>query len=33
MFDKGLDVMLKFDGAAVYTFVPKELPVDFWDST
>ena len=33
MFTKGRDVLLKFDGAAVYTFAPLELPVDFWYST
>ena len=33
MFTKGRDVKMKFDGAAVYTFAPIELPVDFWDST
>ncbi len=33
MFAKGRDTRLKFDGAAVYTFAPMRLPVDFWDST
>lgn len=33
MFSKGRDVPMKFDGAAVYTFAPMILPVEFWDST
>ncbi len=33
MFDKGRNSVMKFEGAAVYTFAPMKLPVAFWDAT